>query len=210
MIPKTIHYCWFGHNPKNDIIKKCIESWKTIYSDYTIQEWNEDNFDIDFCSYSKNAYAYKKWAFVSDVARIWAVYTHGGIYLDTDVELLQPFKAELLESKGFFFFQNARTIASGLGFGMEKDGLLLKVILNKYKELSFNPNHLVPCPVIETDILCKMFPGYKRNNERQDFDGFIIETSKHYCGFAKHYGLGCWAEGQTAQFKFKTMETKCI
>lgn len=79
MIPKILHYCWFGGNPKSELIEKCIESWKKYCPDFEIQEWNETNFDVQLCRYTEEAYEAKKWAFVSDVARLWVVYNRGGI-----------------------------------------------------------------------------------------------------------------------------------
>ena len=84
MIPKTIHYCWFGGNPLPELAQKCITSWKTHCPDYEIIEWNESNFDITCCDYVREAYNAQKWAFVSDVARLYALVTQGGIYMDTD------------------------------------------------------------------------------------------------------------------------------
>ena len=89
-IPKVIHYCWFGRNPLPPSVRACIRSWKKYCPDYKIVEWNEDNFDIGSCDYMKEAYEAKKWAFVSDVARLMIIYRNGGIYLDTDVELIAP------------------------------------------------------------------------------------------------------------------------
>ena len=87
-IPKVIHYCWFGGNPKSEIILKCISSWKKFCPEYQIVEWNEQNFDVNAIPFMRDAYRAKKWAFVSDVARLKILYEHGGIYMDTDVELL--------------------------------------------------------------------------------------------------------------------------
>ena len=89
MIPKIIHYCWFGGNPLPELAIKCIESWKKYLPDYEIKEWNESNFDINCCAYVREAYEAKKWAFVSDYARFWILYQHGGLYFDTDVELIK-------------------------------------------------------------------------------------------------------------------------
>ena len=88
MIPKVIHYCWFGGNELPDMAKKCISSWKTYFPDYEIKEWNETNFDVNCCLYVREAYEEKKWAFVSDYARFWILYNYGGIYFDTDVEVI--------------------------------------------------------------------------------------------------------------------------
>ena len=85
MIDKVIHYCWFGGNQKSDLINRCIESWKKYCPDYQIIEWNESNFDVNMFDYTRQAYKEKKYAFVSDVARLYVVYNYGGIYLDTDI-----------------------------------------------------------------------------------------------------------------------------
>ena len=91
MIPKTIHYCWIGGNPLPESAKKCIKSWKKYCPDYKIVEWNESNYDFTRVPYMKEALQAKKWGFAPDYARLDIVYTHGGIYLDTDVEIVKPF-----------------------------------------------------------------------------------------------------------------------
>ena len=90
MIPKIIHYCWFGRGEKPELAKRCIASWKKHCPDYEIKEWNEDNFDINSYPYAKEAYDKRRLAFVSDVVRLYALYQEGGIYMDTDVEVLKP------------------------------------------------------------------------------------------------------------------------
>ena len=89
MIPKIIHYCWFGRNPLPDSAKKCIESWRKFFPEYEIKEWNEDNFDVDSVPWVKEAIQKKKWAFASDYIRLYALYTEGGIYMDTDVKVFR-------------------------------------------------------------------------------------------------------------------------
>ena len=98
---KKIHYCWFGGNQKSDLILKCIDSWKKFMPDYEIIEWNESNFDINCNTYVKEAYNSKKWAFVSDYVRLWVIYNFGGIYFDTDVELINNID-DLLDCNAFF------------------------------------------------------------------------------------------------------------
>ena len=90
MIPKVIHYCWFGRNPLPESAVKCIDSWRKFMPDYEIKEWNEDNFDVNAIPYTAEAYQMKKYAFVSDYARFWILYQYGGLYFDTDVELIKP------------------------------------------------------------------------------------------------------------------------
>lgn len=107
-IPKVIHYCWFGHDPKPKLAEKCIKSWKKKCPDYKIIEWNEENFDISACPlYVRQAYEAKKWAFVTDYVRLKVVYEHGGIYLDTDVELKKNLDF-LLNHKAYFGFEEGR------------------------------------------------------------------------------------------------------
>ena len=105
MIPKVIHYCWFGRNPLPPLAKKCIESWKKYCPDYEIKEWNEDNFPMDYNDYVKEAYEAKKWAFITDVVRLFALVTEGGIYMDTDVEVIKPLDG-LLQYEAVSGFEN--------------------------------------------------------------------------------------------------------
>ena len=100
MIPKIIHYCWFGGNPLPELAQKCIASWKKYCPDYEIKEWNETNFDLNCCDYVREAYEAKKWAFVSDYARFWILYHEGGVYFDTDVEVPKPI--DTIVEKGSF------------------------------------------------------------------------------------------------------------
>ena len=106
-IPKVIHYFWFGNNPKPKIVKKCIASWKKVCPDYEIKEWNESNFDVNICDYTREAYEAKMWGFVSDYARLWVIYRYGGFYLDTDVELIRSLDT-LRQNKTFFASDSLR------------------------------------------------------------------------------------------------------
>lgn len=89
MIPKIIHYCWFGRNPIPVEYQRYIESWKKFLPDYEIKEWNEDNFDVNIIPFTKEAYDVKKYAYVSDYARLKILYDNGGVYFDTDVEVIR-------------------------------------------------------------------------------------------------------------------------
>ncbi len=154
MIPKIIHYCWFGNKPLTPLAKKCIESWKKYCPDYEIRRWDETNFDVNVCAYVKQAYSVQKWAFVSDFARFYILYKEGGIYFDTDLELIHSidditkngaFMA--CESKYSFkddsFIINGSTngiinrVNSGLGIAFQAEDPFLKEIIHCYDERNF-------------------------------------------------------------------------
>ena len=131
MIPKIIHYCWFGGNEIPEHDKKCIESWKKYCPDYKIIRWDESNYDYKKNSYMREAYEAKKWGFVPDYARLDIVYEHGGIYLDTDVELVKNID-ELLEHKAYMGFEvGGEFVSPGLGFGAEKNFPLFKKMMEE-------------------------------------------------------------------------------
>ena len=131
MIPKTIHYCWFGRGEKPAKVLYCIASWKKHLPDWTFVEWNEDNFDFSAWPYAVEAYERKKYAFVSDIARLYALYNEGGVYLDTDVELLQPLEP-FLEHPAFGGYEQGKYLTTGL-LGAEKGSTLVKELLGIYE-----------------------------------------------------------------------------
>ena len=142
MIPKKIHYCWFGRNPLPESAQKCIASWRKFFPDYEIIEWNEDNFDINAIPYTAQAYEAKKFAFVSDYARFKILYEHGGLYFDTDVEVIRPM--EDIIAQGPFMGneidpKDGQTgdVAPGLGLGAYAGMLFYKQILDEYGKLTF-------------------------------------------------------------------------
>lgn len=194
MIPKKIHYCWFGRNKKNKIIEKCIKSWKKHLPDYEFIEWNEDNFDINICPYVKEAYDSKKWAFVSDYARYYVLYKHGGIYLDTDVEVLKSLNP-ILEKGSFMGRESIETggmVAPGLILGAEKGMKLYKEILDIYNEMNFinqdGTFNLRTVVQITTEILENK--GFEiQNNEIQSIDEIYIYPSEYFCPIGWN-GLG--------------------
>lgn len=114
MIPKIIHYCWFGHGTKPDFVLKCIQTWKDNMPDYEIKEWNESNFDVEMMPYTSEAYFAKKYAFVSDVARLYALVTEGGLYLDTDMIFLKPIPDSFLQVPAFAGIESENKIATSL------------------------------------------------------------------------------------------------
>lgn len=135
-IPRIIHYCWFGGKPLPRSAKKCIRSWKKYFPDYEIKEWNETNFDINCCQYVKEAYAEKKYAFVSDVARFMILYEYGGVYFDTDVEVIKSFD-DILCRGGFMAVQNIDQVNPGLGIAAAPRLALYKELIDRYKSRSF-------------------------------------------------------------------------
>nr|WP_295923768.1 glycosyltransferase [uncultured Dyadobacter sp.] len=113
MIPKTIHYCWFGRGKMPELADRCIESWKKYLPDYTLQLWNEDTFDISSVPYVREAYEARKFAFVTDYVRLYAIYNYGGIYMDTDVEVLKSLD-DLLHLPAFSGFESETEIPTGI------------------------------------------------------------------------------------------------
>ena len=136
MIQKIIHYCWFGHNPLPESAQKCIASWKKFLPDYEIKEWNEDNFDVNIIPYTQQAYEAKKYAFVSDYARFWILYHYGGLYFDTDVEVIKPMD-DIIERGAFMGIELIGTdgmpqVNPGLGLGTESQNPFYKKVLDYY------------------------------------------------------------------------------
>lgn len=176
MIPKAIHYCWFGRNPKPKLAEKCIRSWKKHCPDYEIIEWNEDNYDLSMAPlYVRQAYEAKKWAFVTDYVRLQVVYEHGGIYMDTDVELIKPLD-DLLTYDAYFGFEDERFIATGLGFGARKHAPILKELMDDYQDTPFllqdGSYDVMPCPQRNTEIFRRHH--LMQDGRRQILDGDIL------------------------------------
>ena len=167
MIPKIIHYCWFGGKEFPDEYKYYIETWKKYCPDYQIKEWNENNFDISSSDYAKEAYEQKKWAFVSDYARLKIIYEEGGIYLDTDVELVKPLD-NLLKETCFLASEKTGYVNTGLGFGAEKNNDIIRLLLEEYLGHHFIGKDGVydntACPKKNTKPLRKY--GYKFSSEK--------------------------------------------
>lgn len=184
MIPKIIHYCWFGGNPKPQLAEKCFASWKKYCPDYEIKEWNEESYDLSKAPlYVRQAYEAKKWAFVTDYVRLHVVYEHGGIYLDTDVELVQS-PNRFLNYPAFFGFEGTYSVATGLGFGAEKKSVILKELMNDYQDIPFildsGEMDLTPCPVRNTEVF--LTKGLNLDGTRQVLvDGTLILPAEYLC-----------------------------
>lgn len=182
MIPKKIHYCWFGGNPLPDLALKCIASWKKYCPDYEIIEWNETNYDITKNNYMYQAYENKRWGFVPDYARLDIIYNHGGIYLDTDVELVKPID-KLLEFDAFAGVeQNSEYVALGLGFGAVQEHPTIKALRDYYDDLQFvvgGELNLTPAPKINNIVFQSI--GYHFLNQITVTNGITIFPSEYFC-----------------------------
>lgn len=177
MIPKVIHYCWFGKGDKPKLAQKCIESWKQLMPDYEIIEWNETNFDVKYNAYTQMCYEQKKYAFLSDYLRLLIVEKYGGIYLDTDVEAIRSFD-ELLNCGSFFGFETNEYVNTGEGFGAEAHDYVVQKMLQEYDTLLDAKHGIIGCPRLNTDALLKM--GLKLNGKQQIINRTIIYPSDFF------------------------------
>lgn len=174
MIPKKIHYCWFGRGEKPKLAKRCIASWKKYCPDYEIIEWNEDNFDIAKYPYAQYCLENRRWAFLSDFVRLAVVSEHGGLYFDTDVELIAR-PDELLRYDAFYGFENDENIATGLGFGCLAGHPTVQAMKQAYLDLPRQADGtyaLAACPALNTRALLPF--GLALNGERQNIAGAEI------------------------------------
>lgn len=181
MIPKIIHYCWFGRNPLPDSAVKCINSWRKFFPDYEIKEWNEDNFDVKIIPYTAEAYAAKKYAFVSDYARFWILYKYGGVYFDTDVEVIKPMddiieRGPFMGIEDFYPDGDYPMVAPGLGIAVEAGHEFYKRIQDYYATIHFikGDGQMNQVTVVRytTELLVKA--GMQPNDQLQEVDGIWI------------------------------------
>lgn len=180
MIPKKIHYCWFGRGQMPELARKCIESWKKYLPEYEVKEWNEDNFDLNSYPYVREAYDNKKFAFVTDVVRLYALYNEGGIYMDTDVEVLKPLD-QFLSHHAFSGFEDDKNIPTGI-MASEKGGKWAKDNLDYYIGKHFvKEDGTLDMTTNVTTITNYMLPlGLQQNNTYQDFPNLITFYPKDF------------------------------
>lgn len=196
MIPKVIHYCWFGRNPLPPLAIKCIESWKKYLPDYEIKEWNEDNFDVNIIPYTKEAYEAKKYAFVSDYARFWILYKYGGLYFDTDVEVIKPIE-DIISNGSYMGSERliklspdlcrkdspAIAVNPGLGLAAVPGLKFYKLMLDNYAVLRF----IAPDGTLNTKTVVQyttellMNYGLKETNVIQKCMDIWIYPSEYFC-----------------------------
>lgn len=188
MIPKRIHYCWFGRGEKPALANKCIESWKKYCPDYELVEWNEDNFDINICPYVKEAYENRKFAFVTDYVRLYAMYSQGGVYMDTDVEVTRSLD-EFLVHHAFSGFENTENVPTGI-MASEKGLPIIKELLDYYTDRHFvnedgSFDMRTNCESI-TEILLKH--KLVLNGKFQTVADFTLYPPDYFCPFENETG----------------------
>lgn len=187
MIPKVIHYCWFGRNPLPESARKCIASWKKYFPDYEIKEWNEDNFDVRIIPYTQEAYEAKKFAFVSDYARYWILYQYGGLYFDTDVEVIQSMD-DLVSAGPYMGIEveatvdRAPLVNPGLGIGAPAGLSFYQEVLDYYAGMHFLGADGLPNPVTvvthTTNVLVAQ--GMRNENTHQVVAGIHIYPRDYF------------------------------
>ncbi len=190
-IAKIIHYCWFGGKPLPPLAEKCIASWKKYFPDYSIKRWDESNFDVNIVPYTAQAYKAKKYAFVSDYARFWILYKYGGIYFDTDVEVIRSM-TPIINNGPFMGCErnyvsgcepSLLNVAPGLGLGAYPGLSIYGEILKLYSSLQFinKDGSLNYTTVVDytTSILVKN--GLKNIPEIQEISGIKIYPKKYFC-----------------------------
>lgn len=233
MIPKIIHYCWFGRGPLPELAQKCIASWKKYLPDYEIKEWNEDNFDVNIIPYTAEAYKAKKYAFVSDYARFWILYRYGGIYFDTDVEVIRPID-DIIEKGNFMGIEtdpkpqlkadaSEASVNPGLGMGVAPGLGIIKKMLDYYvgRHFEFVPGGIGQLTIVHiaTEVLLKS--GLKLQQGIQQVDNIWIYPAEYFCPInlktdrihvkpntrTIHHYAGTW---QDKHFSFKELIKKVL
>lgn len=203
MIPKIIHYVWVGGNPKPKNIQRCMKTWRKHLQDYQIIEWNEENFDIHENKFVEQAYKAKKWAFVSDYIRAKAVYEYGGIYLDTDVLVLDNLES-LLDNQAFVGFENKDNPFTAV-FGAEKHHPLVKDMLDYYDDRNFEFDKHDQLAGVNTvsvsEILKKKYGAVPNNKDQMLKTGIHVYPDGVLCNPSPssktiHVFTGTWMEGQ--------------
>lgn len=207
MIPKIIHYCWFGKGEMPDMAKRCIDSWHFYMPEYEYKLWNEDNFDVNSVPYVKEAYETKKYAFVTDYVRLFALFKEGGIYMDTDVEILKPLDA-LLSLTGFTGYEGSKTLPPVTGImASEAGGEWVKEQLDAYSGIHFINQDGTMDTTTNTKRISRIMRenGFVQNGEYQVYKGMHIFPVDYFCPrqstgeyflsentYCDHHFMGSW------------------
>ncbi len=231
MIPHIIHYCWFGGSPLPKSALRCIESWRKFLQDFEIKEWNESNFDTSICPYVKEAYEQRMYAFVSDYARFWILYHYGGIYFDTDVEIVKDMRA-IINKGAFMGIEKSLAtngtdhtaeigVAPGLGVGAEARMPFVAELLKHYESIVFDPTQ--GTVVYHTTHLLKNY-GLANENAIQNVAGFTIYPDSVFCPMdsttgiititpdtvAIHHYACSWMDHNTLSFQLHLLKNRLI
>ncbi len=225
-IPKIIHFCWFGHGQMDDKMKHCFSTWEKYCPDFKIMKWDEETFDLDSCTYAKQAYERKRWAFVTDYVRFKALQQYGGFYMDTDMELLKPLD-DLLDNKTVFSFKQKVPgmkqfgITSGI-IGTVPNNELFNPLIEQFESRSYinkdGEEDITPIAKFLTDLLCEH--GGRQDNSFQKLDGITVYPNDYLCPtilrsgetveiqvtentYAIHHFTGTW---RTPEIMTKIME----
>lgn len=185
MIPRIIHYCWFGGNPLPELAQKCIASWRKFFPDYEIKEWNETNYDVRKIPYTAEAYDAKKYAFVSDFARFDILYQYGGIYFDTDVEVIKSLD-DIIARGAFAGVErtgSAGSLNAGLGIASPAASPIYKEILDSYDKSSFLRSDGSMDLTTVVDRVSAIFKkhGLKDSSEIQTVAGVTVYPADYFC-----------------------------
>jgi len=208
MIPRIIHYCWFGRGEMPDLAKRCMQSWHEYMPDYEYKLWNEDNFDVNVIPYTKEAYEAKKYAFVTDYVRLWALYNEGGIYMDTDVEVLKPLD-DLLHLSAFTGYEGSKSVPPVTGLmASEKGGIWVKEQLDSYYGNHFikdDGSYDMTTNTIRISQIMKS-NGFVSDGEHQVYKDLHVFPSEFFCPrqttgeylltentYCDHHEIGTWA-----------------
>lgn len=190
MIPKKIHYCWFGGKPLPKSAVKCINSWRKFFPDYEIKEWNEENFDVNQHEYTRYCYEHKLWAYLSDYVRLVAVEKEGGLYFDTDVEVIRRPEELLNSCRAYFGWETNEYINTGLGFAAEVHHPAVQAMLTMYEGLVkdgvYMCEKLQGCPQLNTKALVAY--GLKRDGSKQEVCDALILPIEFLCPYTDATG----------------------
>ena len=190
MIPKIIHYCWFGKGEMPSLALKCIESWKKYMPEYEIKEWNEDNYDVRKIPYTAQAYDAKKYAFVSDYARFDILYEHGGLYFDTDVEIIKSL-TPLIEQGAFAGVEWFGELNAGLGLACPPKMEIDKEVLDSYENEGFiglDGKMNLKTVVERVSDRFEQY-GFKTQNKTQEIKGVKIYPAEYFCPMSQETGI---------------------
>lgn len=181
MIPKKIHYCWYGGKSLPKLAKKCIKSWKKYCPDYEIIRWDESNTDLQSNQYVREAFSHKKWAFITDYVRLKVLYEEGGIYMDTDVQVISSLD-QFLVNKGFSGFENEHQVPTGIMAG-EKGNMFIECLLRDYDNKHFvdKDGKIDDTTNVDTITRIAMDKGLVLNNTLQTIEDFTFYPLDFFC-----------------------------